>query len=62
MKIGEMFVRFYMGYLKVFNMCYIVDYDVFVEYIERDVREVLRYVEEFLVFIKFYLEGKNDVD
>ncbi|WP_367884906.1 HEPN domain-containing protein [Thermococcus sp. JCM 11816] len=54
--------RLYTGYSKALNMRHTADYDAFVEYTERDAREVLRYAEEFLAFTKSYLEGKNDAD
>lgn len=61
-KTGEMPARLYTGYSKALNMRHTADYDAFVEYTERDAREILKYAEEFLTFTKSYLEGKNDAD
>jgi uncharacterized protein (UPF0332 family) len=61
-KTGEMPARLYTGYSKALNMRHTADYDAFVEYTERDAREILEYAEEFLTFTKLYLEGKDDAD
>ncbi|WP_297506174.1 HEPN domain-containing protein, partial [Thermococcus sp.] len=37
------------------NMRHTADYDAFVEYTERDAREVVEYAREFLEFTKSYL-------
>jgi uncharacterized protein (UPF0332 family) len=61
-KTGKMPLRFYTGYSKALNMRHTADYDAFVEYTERDAREILEYAEEFLTFTKSYLEGRDDAD
>ncbi len=54
-KSGEMPPRLYTGYSKALNMRHTADYDAFVEYTERDAREVVEYAREFLEFTKSYL-------
>ncbi len=51
-KSGEMPPRLYTGYSKALNMRHTADYDAFVEYTERDAREVVEYAREFLEFTK----------
>lgn len=61
-KKGEMPVRLYTIYSKALNMRHTADYDVFLEYTEKDARDVLDGVREFLEFTKRYLEGSGYAD
>ncbi len=61
-KTGEIPPELYTGYSKALNMRHAADYDAFVEYREKEAREVLEYAREFLAFTKSYLEGRNDAD
>ncbi|NJE61057.1 HEPN domain-containing protein [Thermococcus sp. 21S7] len=59
-KSGELPARLYTLYSKALNMRHTADYDVFVEYSEREAREVLKGAEEFLMFTADYLGGVID--
>jgi len=61
-KTGKMPARLYTGYSKALNMRHTADYDAFIEYSERDAKEILKYAEEFLTFTKSYLGGRENAD
>ena len=54
-KTGEIPARLYTGYSKALNMRHTADYDVFVEYTEKEAREIIEHAKEFLEFTKSYL-------
>jgi len=55
-KNGEMPARLFTAYSKALNMRHTADYDVFVEYTEREAHDVLKSAREFLGFTKRYLD------
>ncbi|NJE10196.1 HEPN domain-containing protein [Thermococcus sp. MAR1] len=55
-KSGEMPARLFTAYSKALNMRHTADYDVFVEYTEKEASDVLKSAREFLEFTKKYLD------
>ncbi len=53
-KTGEMPARLFTDYSKALNMRHTADYDVFVEYTEKEAEGVLKAAHEFLEFTKRY--------